>query len=148
LLLIFNISSSGGVTQSQLDAKQATLTSTSNIITGTISSGNITGRIGTNITAPTITASINLLYATTSVATKMEELESTKQNILTTVTDLTFRSFTCNSITSGGVNLNTSLNSKQNTLKTVNFTCDSITNGGVNLNTSLNGKQKYFNRRL
>jgi len=45
-----NISSSGGFTQSQLDTKQNTLTTTSNITTGTISSGNITGRTSTTIT--------------------------------------------------------------------------------------------------
>ena len=40
------ISSSGGgsITQAQLDEKQPTLTSTSNITTGTISSGKITGK--------------------------------------------------------------------------------------------------------
>ena len=51
--------SSGAIIQSQLDTKQNTLTSTTNINTGTISSGNITGRTGTTISAPTITASSN-----------------------------------------------------------------------------------------
>jgi hypothetical protein len=40
----------------------------------------------------------------------------TKQDILTTTTDLTLRYFTCDTITSGGVNLNTSLDSKKSTL--------------------------------
>ena len=117
MILIIILSSSGGVTQSQLDAKQATLILTSNIITGTIDSGNITGRTNSTITAPTITASSNLLYGNNiNVSTKIGELETNKQNILTTETDLTLRNFICNSITSEGVNLNTSLNSKQNTL--------------------------------
>jgi hypothetical protein len=102
--------------ETSLNTKQPTLSLTTNIITGTISSGNITGRTSTTITAPTITASSNLLYGTTNVGTKIAELETNKQNTLTTTTDLTLRDFTCNSITSGGVNLNTSLNSKQNTL--------------------------------
>ena len=45
---------------STLNYKQAALGSNINIITGTINSGNITGRTSTTITAPTITASSNL----------------------------------------------------------------------------------------
>jgi hypothetical protein len=51
--------------------KQATLSSSSNITTGTISSGSITGRTSSIITAPTITASSALLYGSTNVATKI-----------------------------------------------------------------------------
>ena len=76
-----NISSSG-VTQSQLDTKQPTLNDNVDITTGTISSGNITGRVGSTITAPTITAptitaSTSLLYGTTNVETKITEIEDT-----------------------------------------------------------------------
>ena len=62
--------------ESSLNGKQPTLTSTSNITTGTISSGTITGRTGATITAPTITAGTNLLYGSTSVGTKIEQLET------------------------------------------------------------------------
>ena len=63
------------------------LNSTSNIITGTISCGNLTGRTGTTITAPTIIASSNLLYGSsnTNVATKIGKLETNiaaKQNFI------------------------------------------------------------------
>jgi hypothetical protein len=47
---------------------------------------------------------------------KKGEFESLKLNILTTESDLTLRNFTCNSITSEGVNLNTSLSTKQDKL--------------------------------
>jgi hypothetical protein len=62
--------------------KQTALGSNINITTGTIGAGNITGRTGTTITAPIITASGSLLYGTTNVATKITELETTKQNTL------------------------------------------------------------------
>jgi hypothetical protein len=63
-------------------------------------------------------------------------LETTKQFLLTTISDLTLRYFTCNSITSGGVNLNTSLNAKQDKLTAgTNITIDAnnyiSSNGGV-----------------
>jgi len=45
-------------------------------ITGTIDSGNITGRTGTTITAPTITASVNLLYGSNNVGTKISTIET------------------------------------------------------------------------
>ena len=81
-----NISSSGGITQSQLDTKQNTLTLTTNINTGTISSGNITGRTGTTITAPTISSSGSLFYGNSiNVGSKIATIESnlnTKQNTL------------------------------------------------------------------
>jgi len=68
--------------KTSLNTKQETLTSTSNITTGTISSGNITGT--------TITASSNLLYGNNiDVGTKIEELETNKQDILTSISDLT-----------------------------------------------------------
>jgi hypothetical protein len=90
-----------GVYSISINCKKNTLTSTSNIITGTIDSGNITGRIGTTITAPIIKALSNLLYGNNiDFATKIGELETHKQNTLTTVTDLILRNFTCNSITS------------------------------------------------
>jgi hypothetical protein len=92
------------------------LTSTTNITTGTISCGNLTGRDTATFSAQTIKAGANLLYGTTNVGTRIGQLETNKQNTLTTTTDLTLRNFTCSSIISGGVNLNTSLNSKQNTL--------------------------------
>jgi hypothetical protein len=59
--------------------KQTALGSNINITTETIGAGNITGRTGTTITAPIITASGSLLYGTTNVATKITELETTKQ---------------------------------------------------------------------
>jgi hypothetical protein len=42
----------------------------------------------------------------------------TKQQLLTTVSDLTLRTFTCNGITSGGININTLLEGLQTTLDT------------------------------
>ena len=51
-----------GQLETSLNTKQATLTSTTNITTGTISSGNIT--------APTISASTYLLYGSTNVGDK------------------------------------------------------------------------------
>jgi hypothetical protein len=66
-----------------LNTKQATWTSSINITTGTISSGSLTGRIGTTTAAPTIKASSSLLYETTNVATIIRELETTKLNKLT-----------------------------------------------------------------
>jgi hypothetical protein len=47
---------------SNLSFKQTALGSNINITTGTIGSGNITGRTNTKITAPIITASGSLLY--------------------------------------------------------------------------------------
>jgi len=72
--------------------KQQILASNINIITGTIDSGNITGRTNTSITYPTITASGNLLYGTTNVGTKIGQLETaldataklTSANVFTT----------------------------------------------------------------
>jgi hypothetical protein len=66
------ISSSGGgsVTQSQLNIKQDTLTSTSNITTGTISSGKITGRDLAVLDFPTIYGTViqadTLIYGTSN----------------------------------------------------------------------------------
>jgi len=54
----------------EIGTKQATLNDNVDITTGTIGSGNITGRVGSTITAPTITASTSLLYGTTNVETK------------------------------------------------------------------------------
>jgi hypothetical protein len=71
--------------------KQGALGSNINITTGTISSGNIPGRTGTTITAPTITASSILLYGTTNVGTKIATIESslnTKQATLTSTSNL------------------------------------------------------------
>ena len=61
---------------SSVSNKQTSLGSNINITTGTISSANITGRTGTTITAPTITASSNLLYKTTNVGTKILSIET------------------------------------------------------------------------
>ena len=68
------------------------MTSTSNITTETISSGTITGRTGTTIAAPTITASSNLFYGSNNVGTKIGQLETaldetaklTSANVFTT----------------------------------------------------------------
>ena len=65
--------------ETSLNTKQPTLTASTNIISGTISSGNIT--------APSITASTNLLYGSNNVGTKIGQLETNKQNTLTTTTD-------------------------------------------------------------
>jgi len=61
----------------EIGTKQATLNDNVDITTGTIGSGNITGRVGSTITAPTITASTSLLYGTTNVETKITEIEDT-----------------------------------------------------------------------
>jgi hypothetical protein len=60
--------------ETALNGKQAILNSNVDITTWTIGSGNITGRTNTTITAPTITASSNLLYGTTNVGTQITEL--------------------------------------------------------------------------
>ena len=80
------ISSSGGsVTQSQLDLKQDTLTSTSNITTGTISSGKITGRDLAVLDFPTIYVTViqadTLIYGTSNnVGTIITSINSTLNN--------------------------------------------------------------------
>jgi hypothetical protein len=80
------ISSSGGsVTQSQLDLKQDTLTSTSNITTGTISSGKITGRDLAVLDFPTIYGTViqadTLIYGTSNnVGTIITSINSTLNN--------------------------------------------------------------------
>ena len=80
------ISSSGGsVTQSQLDLKQDTLTSTSNITTGTISSGIITGRDLAVLDFPTIYETViqadTLIYGTSqNVGTIITSINSTLNN--------------------------------------------------------------------
>ena len=71
------------------------LNSSIDIITGTIESGNITGRAGTSIRAP------NLLYGTTNVGTKISGIESSllaKQASLTTSTNINIGSITCGNI--------------------------------------------------
>jgi hypothetical protein len=71
--------------ESNENNKQPILDSNIIITTGTISSGNIVGSKNTSITAPTITASGNLLYGTTNVATKIASIETslnTKQPTL------------------------------------------------------------------
>jgi hypothetical protein len=85
-----------------VNTKQATLSSNINIITGTIESGNITGRANTTITAPTITASTNLLYGTTNVGTKISSIETslnTKQTILTSTSNITTETISSGTIT-------------------------------------------------
>ena len=87
---------------STLNDKQAALGSNINIITGTINSGNITGRTSTTITAPTITASSNLLYETTNVGTKIETIETslnTKQPTLTLTSNITTGTISSGNIT-------------------------------------------------
>ena len=69
--------------------KQTALASNVNVTTATIGAGNITGRTGTTITALIITASGSLSYGTTNVATKITELETTKQNTLNASSDIT-----------------------------------------------------------
>jgi hypothetical protein len=110
------------------------LSSTSNIISGTISCGNITGKTGTTITAPTITASTNLFYGSTNVGTKIATIETSlngKQATLTAGSNITIDQ-TTNTISSTGGGTTTindgdltiaktnglqdALNSKQNTL--------------------------------
>jgi hypothetical protein len=77
-----------------LNAKQATLTSTTNITTRIISSGNIT--------APTITASTNLLYGSNNVGTKISSIETSlngKQSTLTSTTNTTTGTISSGNIT-------------------------------------------------
>jgi hypothetical protein len=75
------ISSSGGsVTQSQLDEKQNTLTLSSNITTGTISSGKITGRDLAVLDFPTI-------YGTVIQADTL--IYGTRNNVGTIITSIT-----------------------------------------------------------
>jgi hypothetical protein len=78
------------------------LSSTSNIITGTISCGNITGRTGTTVTAPTITASSNLFYGSTNVATKIATIETNingKQPTLSSTSNIITGTISCGNIT-------------------------------------------------
>ena len=80
-----------------ISGKQDTLGVSSNITTGTIGSGTITIRAGsqlttpivsasTSITAPTITASSNLFYGVNNVATKISGLDT---RLTTAETDIT-----------------------------------------------------------
>jgi len=62
--------------ETSLNTKQATLASTTNITTGTISCRNITGRDTATFSAQTIKAGTNLLYGTTNNDTKIEELQT------------------------------------------------------------------------
>jgi hypothetical protein len=87
-----NISIIDGVISAANDGASS-LDTTSNIITGTIDSGSITGRAGTTIQAPTITATSNLLVGTTNIITEL----SNKQPIL----NATNVNITTGSITSG-----------------------------------------------
>jgi hypothetical protein len=52
------------------------LASTTNITTGTISCGNITGRDTATFSAQTVKAGTNLLYGTTNVGTKIATIET------------------------------------------------------------------------
>jgi hypothetical protein len=103
-----NVASEISGLYSTVSNKQTALGSNVNITTGIIGAGNITGRTGTTITAPIITASGNLLYGTTNVATKITELETTKQNTLNASSDITV-----GTIDSGNIigRLRTSINS-------------------------------------
>ena len=75
----------------------------------------------------TLTSKQNILIAGSNITIINDTISSTgggitqadldtKQDKLTTTTDLTLRDFSCDTITSGGVNLNTSLDSKQSIL--------------------------------
>jgi hypothetical protein len=109
---IISLSGGGSTNQSDLDLKQDVLISTSNIITGTISSGNITGRTGTTITAPTITASGSLLYGTTNVAKKIATIESNlnvKQATLISTSNITTGTISSGNITAPSITASTNL---------------------------------------
>jgi hypothetical protein len=123
--------------ETSLNGKQATLTSSSNLTTGTISSGNITGRTGAIITAPTITAGTNLLYGSNNVGKKTSSIETclnTKQATLTPSSNITTGTINSGNITAPTItassdllygsnnvgtkilSIETTLNGKQNTL--------------------------------
>jgi hypothetical protein len=137
-----NISSSG-ITQSQLDTKQNTLIPTSNITTGTISSGNITGRTSTTITAPTISSSGSLFYGNSiNVGSKIATIESnlnTKQNTLIPTSNIT-----TGTISSGNITGRTSSTISAPTITASSALLYGSTNVATKigeLETSLNGKQ-------
>jgi hypothetical protein len=112
-----NISIKGNTISSSGSA----ITSSSNITTGTISSGNLTGRTGTTITAPIITASGSLLYETTNVASKIENIEATvagKQNTLIAGENITITNDTISS--SGGLS-QSQLEAKQDKLAVTSY---------------------------
>jgi hypothetical protein len=140
---------------------------------GTISCGNITGRTGTTISAPT------LLYGTTNVSAKISDIESSlfeKQASLTTSTDINIGSITCGNITGrtstttitsatitastnlliGTTNvgtkissIETSLNSKQSTLiagDNISIINDAIssTGGGTTIDSTAGGNLLFI----
>jgi hypothetical protein len=113
------------------------LTSSSDIITGTIDSGNITGRAGSSIRAPA------LLYGTTNVATKISGIESSllaKQASLTTSTNLNVNAITCGNISAR----TTTTTITAGTITASSNLLYGTTNVGSKISsieTSLNGKQ-------
>jgi hypothetical protein len=80
------------------------LTSTSNITTGTNNSGNIT--------APTITASTNLLYGSNNVGTKISSIKTslnTKQATLPSSSNITTETINSGNITAPTITASTNL---------------------------------------
>jgi hypothetical protein len=76
------------------------LTLFTNITTGTISSGNITGRDTATFSAETIKAGINLLYGTTNFGTKIATIETSlngNQSTLVAGDNITINGNTINS---------------------------------------------------
>ena len=132
-----NVASEISGLYSTVSNKQTSLGANINIITGTISSANITGRTSTTITAPTITASSNLLYGSNNVGKKTSSIETclnTKQATLTPSSNITTGTINSGNITAPTItassdllygsnnvgtkilSIETTLNGKQNTL--------------------------------
>ena len=108
----------------------------SNIITGTIDSGTITGRSGTTIQAPTISATSNLLVGTTNIITEL----SNKQPIL--------NAQNVNIIT-GTIDSGTITGRSGTTIQapTISATSDLLV-GTTNIITELGNKQQSLNQGL
>ena len=98
------------------------MTSTSNINTGAISSSG-------NITAPTITASTNLLYGSNNVGTKISSIETSlngKQATLIAGTNITIDQITNTISSTGGGGGTTTVNDGDLTIAKTNGLQDAL----------------------
>jgi len=119
------------------------LDSSTDLTVGTINCGNLTGRTGTTITAPTITASSNLLHESTNtyVATKISSIETTlngKQNTLASTTN----------ITTGTISSGTITGKTGTTITAPNITASSnLLYGSTNVGTKISSIETSFNTK-
>jgi len=121
------------------------LTLFTNITTGTISSGNITGRDTATFSAETIKAGINLLYGTTNFGTKIATIETSlngNQSTLVAGDNITIDGNTISS-TAGSDVTQEDLDLKQDTLSRnshVNISSLIVSNDAFSINTIVPGQ--------